>query len=657
MIGLALALGALAACFAFGLGVIGIFSAGRRPISTAWHAVPLGLAAWVCVVMYASLLPWGRVSLLAGLIVLGAVGAVGIVRLARRNLLLYAVRMALPTVLVAAAVSIMYLVPWLTDGSLAGALHFTSNHDAFHFGSGATWLLDHPATDVPRVGEHFDSGADSPAFSPAAGTFGKPLRFGFEAVFSSLLAVTGQSAYVAWPAVAAISAGLVGASGTGLALAITRRVLPSVCAGIAVGAAPMVVIQVANQNGASTMGIALALVFLTLWWQFLVTANDSQPRYASLALTGLALGATIAVYWEVLPSILIALILSGAWAGMHLGLRQAVIRLAVVIASCAVFAAYPLYVAARSLSTVGGANPVFRSPFIDEPASNYASWLLGTAHYGGPDASIPPVGWQLWLGLSFLLILTVGLGSVARVRGMAPIAGGLVVSLLGGWWWWGMHNPNPYTQRRFIECAAVLVIAAGAAGWARLATSVRGMAPEPGDSPGLHGENGHSVAARTPRIRAIVATVVLVSGASWYSAEAVTMQDAYPARGREQNYADTKALLERAPGPILVSVHDLLDQAWVALNLADRPNTQYLTPCSCLIGRTMQPYLSSARPASILIDTRHGTASGDIKLIARQADIKLLLVGSGAVRVRAQNPTGQTVEVAYPGLRKSGDPK
>ena len=86
-------------------------------------------------------------------------------------------------------------------------------------------------------------------------------------------------------------------------------------------------------------------------------------------------------------------------------------------------------------------------------------------------------------------------------------------------------------------------------------------------------------------------------------------------------------------------VPGLVNQAWIGLAVADRPNTQFLVPCSCLVGATNESYLDGQRPKWILLETDAGTVTGDAQVVAAQSGL-FYEVGRGLVSVEAKNRLG-----------------
>lgn len=665
----AIALAALAACVFVGLGVVGLLPGRRSRRDLARLAPPIGLCLWTCCAVVASLMPGGQTRLVGAVVLLLTLGSIGVLRLLRLGDLACAAKGAIPASMAGATVCLIYLVPWLFSSSLEGALHFTSNHDAFHFGAGAQWLLEHPASQMPATAAEPGASVDGPAYQPAAATLAIPLRFGFEAIFASILAVAKTSAYVAWPSVSALSGGLVASAATGLALTWGGRRWISVIAGIVVGTAPMTMFQVANQNGASLMGAAAALIVLALWWKHMGPGRAPQQA-GPLVVIGLALAGLITIYWEIIPVLVVPMLLVVV-AGLANGWRQVVTRLSIVTVATVVFGLVGISVAARSVSQVASVNdPRFQSPFSGQPLLHQFAWVLGETPYLGQDQPVTPSGLQLAIASLALIVAIVGLAAAAAAPKGALIVGGVLVSLAGGWFYWGLLSPNPYTQRRFVEFAAIIAVALASAGWATLPGLIRRHATATatgriitGASPTDEDESSqpapdYPLSRSRPKasgpvrwIASAVASSVLIVACVSYAGQAVRMQTIYPTRGSEVRYATVAQVLDHTPGPILVSVNSPLDQAWVALALADRPDAEFLTPCACLIGVTNRPYVAGGRPAFLLVDARSTKVSGDVTRIWSNGHLSLLRVGPGRVTVSSQDSDGQPVSVRYPRIR------
>ncbi|MGB3676539.1 MAG: hypothetical protein WA988_19075, partial [Candidatus Nanopelagicales bacterium] len=122
------------------------------------------------------------------------------------------------------------------------------------------------------------------------------------------------------------------------------------------------------------------------------------------------------------------------------------------------------------------------------------------------------------------------------------------------------------------------------------------------------------------------------------------------ARGYGTDYSEVAALLSARDGDLLVVAPSLVNQAWIGLAVADRPGTQFLVPCACIVGATMEPYIDDQRPDWILLERKAGSVEGDARVVARSGSLQLYEVGRGRVVVTAQNLQGETETVIYPKL-------
>ncbi len=131
------------------------------------------------------------------------------------------------------------------------------------------------------------------------------------------------------------------------------------------------------------------------------------------------------------------------------------------------------------------------------------------------------------------------------------------------------------------------------------------------------------------------------------SVNAANALDYREARGYSRDYEATAKFLEEHPGGLLVAAPALLDQAWLGLALAERPNTQFLVPCSCLVGVTMEPYLDGTRPDWVLIE-KGGRVKGDVELVGQSGKLVLYKAGTGAFSVESRTLFGGSKSVNYP---------
>ncbi len=147
-----------------------------------------------------------------------------------------------------------------------------------------------------------------------------------------------------------------------------------------------------------------------------------------------------------------------------------------------------LTVALRSVSVVGSADAAdFRSPFIDAGLADSFSWIIGITTYRGqdgaerlPSSSIVPM-------LLLLALAVAGISLTLLVRRFWPITVGVVSSIALAWWWFGPQNQVAYTHRRFIESAAVLIVALIAVGWAALPPIYAKAGGQSGETPRILG--------------------------------------------------------------------------------------------------------------------------------------------------------------------------
>ncbi len=665
---LALATAIVLFCWFVGVGLLGISSRLDKTIPKGLAPV-LGAAVWMLVAQFARLFPGGSLPLIMTVIAIAVGAAVILVRLARLGRLAELLQGTLPALFATLIVALLFVFPWIVEPSLAGVLHFTNNHDASHFSSGAQWLLDHSSFDVPSVTAEPTPDSAGPAYLPAMKTLTFPLRNGFETLFASVLAVTKLSAYSAWPAVIAAFSSLIAAAGTSFAQAAKSGRLLGALAGILIALSPMAIFQLANQNGASLAGIAFALTVLLLWWQVL-GSPDRTWRWFPLIVTGISCAAFVSMYWEGFPAIWLSLGFAVIAYLRPVGWRLLARRLCVIGLVALVTGFTGFMITARSAAKVGGSNAAGRkSPFADNPITSGLSWIFGTARYRGGDVAPPPGELAVKLALLALVVAFVGLAVTALVPRLFPIAFGTLACLVLGWWWWGVASYNGYTHRRFIEFSAVLVFAVVVIGWAALpgvaarraagaAANDNAVAPTEFSGAAIEMDNAVDDSAilddrpsKSPLRSSVVvalSSVVIAVGLVVALVNMRTTLDYRSARGAANNYERTADMLASHPGPLLVAAPNLLDQAWVGLAVANRPGTQFLVPCKCLIGVSDEPYLDGTRPEWVLIQNGVGTVTGDVEQVGESDKLVLYKVGSGRVVVESPNLQGEIKRVAYP---------
>lgn len=672
---LAVAIGLTIVFWFVGTGILGYSKTALVRVPPALAPV-LGASVLVLVAEFTRLLPGRAWPLLLALGIAILCAAACWLRRLRSGDLLDLVKSTLPGFAAALFVSAFFVFPWIVDGSLAGVLHFTSNHDAYHFSSGAQWLLNHSSLDTPSITATPGVDSDAPQYLPAMQTLTIPLRDGLELLLATTIAATKLSVYAAWPGLAAAMGGLIAAAVTGIAESAKGGRILSTLVGASAATSSMAVFQIANQNGASMLGIALAMSILLLWWQ-VVGDPDRTWRWAPLVVIGVVCAAFISSYWEGLPGIWIAIGVSTLVYIRPVGLWLLIRRLATVGISTLVVGFIGITIAFRSVALVGTVNdPRFRSPFMDGPLTSGLSWIVGSAPYIGPDGVVTPDSSALGFTFLALVICAIGIALCCFVPRLWPIAVGTVACLVFGWWWWGSVSSNGYAHRRFIEFAAVGLVAFVLVGWAAfpaIHAKLRRVEPitvppsaapasiesvvsvaqvaEPTNAeqnrntapPSLQTRNTWSPAVFSVSLLVVLgALMVSLIGAS----HALDYRDA---RGYGRNYDEVAQFVAAHPGNLLVATADPLDQVWLGLAVSDRPNTQFLVPCSCLVGLTMEPYIDEGiRPEWILTQKKSGKVTGDASLVGTSGRLALYKVGSGAVVVEAPNLQGQTKRLAIP---------
>lgn len=615
-------------------------------------AVVVGAAVLVLALEVTRLFPGSAWPLLMSpVLALCATGSVWFV-LHRRGELTTLLGDSVPGLVAALVVTGFFVLPWIVDPSLAGVLHFTSNHDAYHYSSGAQWMLDHSSLDVPKITSTPQPDSDGPAYSSAMQTLAIPLRDGFELLFASTLAATGKSTYAIWPGVAAGMGGLIACAATALAQVARGGKVLSTVAGISVALTALVSFQIANQNAASMFGIAIALAVVVLWIT-VIGDEDQNWSWAGPTIAGLCLAGLISVYWEGLPSIALILVLVPLASLRRAGFRIAFARAAGAVAVALVAGLVGVWIAIRSASQLSSVNPAgARSPFTDNPFSSGVAWLTGAARYRGPDLPITPTAGAIWLGMFLAFLLLLGLLVALFVPQLWPAPVGAIVALALGWWWWSATS-NAYTHRRFVEFAGVVVVAIATAGWVAIPElwSRRRGRQSKASAGQSESETTRSEMGGSWAMPAVAASLVFLAVSMVVStAASARVLNPQQARGISANFDEVSALVAQRSGNVLVVAPELLNQAWLGLALADRPDTQFLLPCRCLVGDTDQPYLNGQRPKWILLEVGAGSVNGDANLVATSGGIALYEVGPGRVVVSGVDRNGETRSVVYPPL-------
>lgn len=545
---------------------VGLVVLGLLPPEVRGRLLPaapvVGVALLVTVLHWTTLLMSVRLGLV---VVAGVLVALAAVATRRRGRDAWRVsRRDVVALLVTAAVGtgpmLLAIAPALSVGG--GVVMPTASRDAFYYVSVGTWLVDHPASDVPVFDAVPQPGDDVPANASARVLLITGMRLGESLVQAALSTALGVEFTTAWYPLLSLWVLLLVASVTAALRLLRLGTASGVLVGLAAGVSPVLLRQVFNQNAHSLLGIALAPLAIVALTE-VVSRRPGVPRwFAALLLVG-----WLGTYTEYavlgIPALVVATFLRPPpqWRGAVL---------AGVVTVVAALAMAPL-VWTRALDSLRllTALPTgqSRSLYLDASAWEVLNRVTGASV---PEAGALPSRLSPFMVAAVVagLVLAVGLGP------RRPLWVGIIAScalnvlrLSVG------PDRDGYTQQRLVEIGLPLVVVAAGVGWSALA--VRGVGAIRAAPVG---------SSRRRRWLAAVVVVVVVVAIGWtlvnMRSAARTAAAAVADPGHVDGaYAEAARWVDELGGregeDVTVLASDFEQQLWIAQALQHQADVAY----------------------------------------------------------------------------------
>ncbi|MGX7681452.1 hypothetical protein ACSMXN_21410 [Jatrophihabitans sp. DSM 45814] len=535
--------------------VLGQFTASKRNLLLP--AAPLiGAAALVAVLHYTTLITSVRVGLW---FVAGAAGVLLVLNFRKDRRWWATSRSALGLMVLAAALGAIPATAVLYPSKVVGdsrVVQLSNANDAFYYVTVVDWVTHNRGIDRPVFHQTPQQGGAPMSYVSASSQIGHHLRIGDELTQSAINVVLGKSSVDTWYPLSGLWILLLPAAGLGAARCLRMRAASGLILGVAIATSSLTLLQLANQNSDSLLGVALAPFAVAA----VVQALDRSPIFGRV-FAALMLAALLGTYAEFTPLILPALILavfarrpSNIWPAARSALI--VVGLSIAIAPLAWSNAF------RSLVFIGQIAPDhLTSPFSGATRWETLNRFTGTTPFEQGFAR----SWQAPL-LALALVVGVALAAVfSRRRLFMVVLAGTGAALAYDL---AAVKQRPYSQLRTIEIWIPLLLLVAAFGFDRLYQWWSSQ-----ERPEFR------------RFRVAVLVAAVLPGLLWIavnertSVRMVGNVAMIRARHVDSDFAQAAGWLSAVDGPkgsdSMVLAPQFFDQLWITQALRSKPLTAY----------------------------------------------------------------------------------
>lgn len=491
------------------------------------------------------------------------------------------------------------------------------NNDAFYYVATASWLEQHPATDVPVITADPTDTSPPPSYFPALSQLKAHLRIGQELANAALDVAIDHPAVDTWYPVTSLWILLLPTAGYGVALALRMRRLVGVALGAAAAVSAVTIAQLASQNSDALLGetlMPLAAVAVVASWG----RQAPIPRWLAAVL----FTAGLAVYPEYLPLVLPAMLVGLVFRSPR-GIWSAFRRLLPMIPVVLVVGPFVVYDVVQSLLYLGGVASS-GSAFDNVGSGAVLNRFLGTSSQSAPflPSRLTP------LLLALLAVGVLGGFVVSRRRWFVltlavwpPVLAYYLVEIA--------QPTAQYTQQRVVGLYVPLLMIAVGFGYDRLTDVAVKL-----------GRERPALLRRTAALTTAAVGVVALGGFGLVNLRQDHRLDLAASAVRrhvDPSFADAAAWVREVGGPhgsgVDVLVGDFFDQLWMTDALREETGVRYPRLFPSYQG--VQSYWTGSAGRYLLVDRQVRLAAAPALTIRSNSRFSLLDLGRGPVAALA----------------------